>query len=110
MQAIKDLIKRQETERVLENLGIVKKTKLEKLANSFSNVKYQINPNKVNPDTGIVYFFSKGMYFFKPTKLEIEKIAEKFYNKEDYIVVSRIYDNGFKIGVIENFVNNLFKK
>ncbi len=97
-------------DKILDKLGIIKKTKLEKLANSFSNVNYQINPNEKNSDTGTIYFFPKGMYFFKPTKSEIEKTAEKFYNKEDYIMFSSISDNGFTIGIIENFVNDIIKK
>jgi len=97
-------------ERVLEEVLGIKKTKLEKLANSFSNVNYQINPNEKNSNTGTIYFFPKGMYFFKPTKSEIEKTAEKFYNKEDYIMFSSISDNGFTIGIIENFVNDIIKE
>lgn len=96
-------------EELLENIGIIKKTKLEKLANSFSGVKYEINPDKHNPDTGSINFiYSPLRQYIKKTSKEIEGIAEKIYDKNDYIIISTEIENGFEITIWDNFITKSF--
>lgn len=98
------------TQNVLERLGIFSRTNLEKLADSFSNVKYKINYNKDNKNLGFINFDYTGQWIFKKDKQEIKKIAEKFYNKEDYMVIVSSSDRGFSIIVMNNFIKDIFNK
>ncbi|HOF44276.1 MAG TPA: hypothetical protein PLE51_03040 [Candidatus Pacearchaeota archaeon] len=95
---------------ILEKIGLLETTKLEKLANSFSDVKYEINPDKHNPDTGSINFIYSppGQYYRKRTSKEIAEIAEKFYDKNDYIVISTEIENGFGIIIWDNFITKSF--
>ena len=94
---------------MLEKIGLFETTKLEKLANSFSGVKYEINPDKHNPDTGSINFiYNPSISYRKRTSKEIEGIAERIYNKKDYIVISTECENGFEIIIWDDFITKSF--
>jgi hypothetical protein len=99
--------------RIMENmLGIGKKTKLEKLANSFHGLKHEIYPDKENSDIGSIDFAYKiyGNYLIKKEESEIKKIINNFYNKEDYIISVANHDYGFSIIIWNNFIKEIFEK
>ena len=97
------------TRDMLEKVGLLETTKLEKLANSFSDVKYEINPDKHNPDTGSINFtYSLPHQYRKKTSKEIEGIAERVYSKKDYILISTENENGFEIMIWDNFITKSF--
>jgi hypothetical protein len=95
--------------RLLDKMGIFKMTKLEKLADSFSNVRYLIHPDKENQDIGFIDF-KYGDYCFKKNELGIKEIANTFYNKEDYIISVTTFDEGFHINIMDNFIRKIFDK
>jgi hypothetical protein len=97
--------------RIMEDvLGIGKKTKLEKLADSFAGVKYRIHPDEKNPDTGFIEFAYKhyGRYIIKKEESEIKKVVKKFYNEDDYIISVSNHDNGFSIIIWHDFIKDIF--
>lgn len=102
-------VSNEKAKEMLEKIGLSEITKLEKLANSFSDVKYEINPDKHNPDTGSINFiYSPPSQYRKRTSKEIEGIAERIYNKKDYIVISTECENGFEIIIWDNFITKSF--
>jgi hypothetical protein len=98
--------------KIMEEIGLIKRTKLEKLADFFSNVRYNLHPDKENPDIGFIDFAYKfsGGYMFKEEKSKIEKVAEGFYNKDNYMVLVTTSDYGFSIIILDNFVKKAFKE
>jgi hypothetical protein len=107
---VEDIKKDKKVEEIMEKLGLIKKTKLEKLADSFTGVKYCIHPNKENQDLGFISFAYTGPYIFKEKESEIKKVAENFYNKDDYTVLVATSDDGFDIVIIEGIFKNLRTK
>lgn len=102
-------VSNEKAKEILEKIGLLEITKLEKLANSFSGVKYEINPDKHNQDTGSINFiYSPPRQYIKKTSKEIEGIAERIYDKNDYIVISTEIENGFEIIIWDNFITKSF--
>ena len=104
-------IRKDETsKRILEEIGVFSRTKLEKLADSFSGVKSSIYPDKENPNEGSVEFIYTSHRIFQKSKQEIKNIANKFYNEDNYLICVSTSDNGFNIIITKNFINGIFNK
>ena len=105
--------KDERVEKIMEDvLGISLRTNLEKVADSFIDVSYCIHPNRENPEIGFIEFAYRGynIYTAQEKRSEIEKVAERFYNKDDYMVIVTTSDHGFNITILENFVEKAFKE
>lgn len=111
MAEVDDRERDKRVEKVMEKiLGVSLRTKLEKLADSFEDVKSCIHPDEENPDMGFIAFAYTGPYIFKKEESEIRKIAERLYKKEDYTVCVGTSDKGFDIVILESIFKNLRNK